>query len=359
MSGYIGKGKMHPSLYKAAAALKKGGLKVEPDTKKTTKGGLNKVEKKQVKKLIAKNGELKYSPSLVWDSYATQDGTLTNDEDRVPVPIPNTNTNSGSLTSAYIVCLETGLALGEEMTDLNAAITPAGASQQAIAPIYMYNMAALNDPGAQGLDPGVLREGEYLYAHSQRVRLLVQMKQAATMDINNYPNNQPMTFRCIVVKRKPGRVIAGDPGVDFRTELFRDYNNNIKGLLSTKTNMQLDQWSVNRQALEVLKDFKFRLSQPICPTGAAAPFPTTPGSAITSNQSNSFQSTKLIDFYLPKPKHKIKWSGTSNSDPRDSFNYKVEIFIMAYYNNSPNRAAGLIADEWTCKVYTESKFREP
>ena len=283
------------------------------------KKGLNKVEIKQTKALIAKDDELRYCPQFICDSGLPTDAPPTlNQQDRQPVAIPNT----GQGNCAYFVGFETGLTLGLEADALNTAMPPATGFTDGMLPIRMYNFTASNDAAAQGQDPGTIRDGEYLYAHAQRVRIQVQMNQARDGTQVYIPYNTPMKFRVLVVKRRPSRVIAGDWGVDFRTELFRNFDNNVVGLLNSKTVWQLDNWKVNSEALEVIKDIRFKLSPPLDPRGNSG------GTTQTNNfrnTYNSFPDTKQLDFYLPKPKHKIKWNGTADSDPRDSFNYKTEI----------------------------------
>ena len=122
-----------------------------------------------------------------------------------------------------------------------------------------------------------------MYAHAQRVRIQVQMNQARDGTQVYIPYNTPMKFRVLVVKRRPSRVIAGDWGVDFRTELFRNFDNNVVGLLNSKTVWQLDNWKVNSEALEVIKDIRFKLSPPLDPRGNSG------GTTQTNNFRNTYK----------------------------------------------------------------------
>lgn len=324
--------------------------------KKTKKTGLNKVEKKQVKKIVQRNGEIIWCPAYHYDGgLATSSPPQYNTYDIVPVPL--INTGPSATASAYITGFETGMTLGVEATAVNTALPPAAGTIQCMNPLGMYNFPSTNNTATADQDPGTVRSGEYLYAHSQRVRMRICMKQAKVADTDNFPKNAPMEFRFIAVKRKPGGVIAGDAGVDFRTELFRNFDNNVTGLLNTKSNFMLAEWTINRLALEVVKDFKFRLSQPLSAQSGYAPFATA-NPVTACNTYNSFPSEKIIDFYLPKPKSKIKWNGSANSDPRDSYNYKLDIFIIGYYTDSGDAPVSE-PSEWEVKCITESKFREP
>ena len=327
---------------------------------------LNKVEKKQVTRIakteIKRNGELRYCPQLIWDAdLPTDEPTHFNQANRVPVPIPST----GQGNSAYCLGFETGMTLGTETSALNASMPPDVGTQDCITPIYMYNLPAFNDGASVGRDPGTMRNGEYMYAHSQRLRLQISMLQARDVTGVYLPANYPASFRVLVVKRRPGRVIAGDAGVDFRTEMFRNYDNNVTGLLNSKTLYQLDKWAINKQALIKLKDIRFKLSPPV---SAVAGSGGQTNNNSTRNSNNSYPQHKDLDLWLPKPNHKIKWNGSADADPRDSFNYKVQVFVIAYYPNGGNIMGGntgsglpAIAEckFWNCKVYTESKFREP
>lgn len=327
-----------------------------------SKKPLNKVEEKQVKTItkraIIRNGELRYCAQIVWDAgLPTDSPPQYNQADRVPVPIPNTGLGS----SAYCLGFETGLALGVESTSLNALMPPDVGTQQCMTPIGMYNFPAFNDPASDNRDPGTMRNGEYMYAHSMRVRLQINMEQARDTTTNYLPVNVPAQFRILVVKRRPGRVIADDAGVNLATELFRNFDNNVTGLVTTKTIYQLDHWPVNTESLVKDKDIRFKLSPPVNPvagSGGNTQFSTY------GNSYNSFPSTKNIDLWLPKPKHKIKWNGSADADPRDSFNYKLQILVLAYYPNGGNTASSQFPGVapckfWNCKLYTESKFREP
>ena len=367
--GYIPKGWMRnkrtnrasSKISRAYRAYKKRPGRSRYYQKKRSSFFLNRGEKTQVKHIaqraIKMNGELRYCPQLLWDGGIPTDAPPNiNQADRVPVPIPNTGTGS----SAYMLGFETGITLGTESTALNASMPPDVGAQDAITPIYMYNLPAFNDAASAGRDPGTMRNGEYMYAHSQKVKIQINMAQARDVTSVYLPYNVPVSFRVLVVKRKPRSVIAGDAGVDFRTELFRNYDNNVTGLLNAKSVYQLKDWKVNKLALNTYHDFSFKLSPPINPVAGS-------GGQTNNNSSrnsfNSFPQTKDLNIWLPKPGrgHKIKWNGSADADPRDSFNYKVQIFIMAYYPNGG--AAGTFtpapAKFWTAKVYTESKFREP
>lgn len=323
--------------------------------------GLNKKEKSQtraiVKRAVTKNGELKYSKQLIWDAGLSEDAApLLNQFDRVPVPIPNT----GTANCAYCLGFETGLTLGTETAALNASMPPDVGIQDCIVPIHMYNLPALNNAATEDQDPGTCRNGEYMYAHSQKVRIQINMMQARDATGVYIPANYPCSFRVLVVKRRPGRVIAGDAGVDFRTEMFRNYNNDVTGLLNGKSIYELDKYKLNSEALTKIRDIRFRLSPPINAVGGSG---GQTNNNSTRNSFNSFPQTKELSFWLPKPKQKIKWNGSADSDPRDSFNYKVQIFVLAYYPNGGSTSGGLpavaAARFWQAKVYTESKFREP
>lgn len=337
-------------------AEKKRSAKRRYALKKQKRTGLNKIEKKQVRSIVNRHGETIWCRAYHYDGgLATSSPPEYQNFDIIPVPL--INTGSTATASAYITGFETGMSLGVEATAVNTALPPVAGTIQCMNVLGMYHFPSTNNAATADQDPGTVRSGEYLYSQSQRVRLRINMLQARVADTDNFPKNAPMEFRFIAVKRKPGGVIAGDAGVDFRTELFRNFDNDVVGLMNSKTNFMLSEWPVNRLALEVVKDFKFKLSQPISAQGGYAPFATA-NPVVANNTYNSFPSEKHIDFYLPKPKSKIKWNGSANSDPRDSYNYKLDIFIIGYYTDAGDNPTSE-PSQWSVKCMTESKFREP
>ncbi len=317
-----------------------------------------KIATKVAKKVALANNEMKWCNPYSYDDYADLDVPRQNERLNFPSAIPGVNI-SGS--SAFLMGLETGTTLSTQASNLNAALTPIGPGNDCINMIGMYNFPATPETASggtsAGLDNSMAREGEYMYAHSQRVDMSILMRKLQTEgDVRE--NFSPYEFRVIVVKRRPRRVVATGAGPDFRTDLFRTYNNSDAGFLNNMSVKQLMDYKINKQAFSVIKDFKFKLSPVIAPNAQYTPqdpnlsytFP------YTGNTYNSFPNEKNITLYLPKPKHKIKWEGNRDTDPDNSFNYKCNIFIIASQTGTENEQNS--ADRWLMRVQTESKFRD-
>lgn len=324
---------------------------------RTSRSGLNKTEKKETvaiaKKVALSTTEMKWCNPYSYDNYADYDAPRQNAPLEAPWMVNGVYIGGQSAT---VLALETGTTLSTQGSNLNAALNPTGVGNNAINMIGMYNFAATNDAAADAIDPSLLREGEYMYAHAQRVDVEIDMRKLEDASVIKR-NPAPYEFRVVALKRKPRRVIATGAGPDFRTELFRNYANAPVGLLNGMSVKQLMEFKINRECFTVDKDFKFKLSSPIDPTAAVS----QPTNAVytfpnTGNTYNSFPNSKKFSLYLPKPKQKIKWEGSQDGDPDDSFNYKWNLFVFATQTGSEDMQN--IASQWIMKVQTESKFRD-
>lgn len=322
------------------------------------RGGLNKTEKTQTraiaKKVATALTETRWCNPYSYDAYAGMSLDLPRQNPQLEFPCSVTGVNQTG-NSAFVLGLETGQTISTNGALLNAALPPIGVGNDCINMIGMYNFSTEADGMTNNLDPTICRSGEYMMAQSQRVDIDVCMRKVEDM-IDIARAFTPYQFRVVIVKRRPRRVVADGTPPDFRTELFRNYANATVGFTNGMSVKQLFDFKINREAFTVIKDIKFKLSPQLDPDsnhavpGDEAVFPST------GNTYNSFPNVKSLSFYLPKPKQKIKWDGQRNGDPVDSFNYKVNIFVIASQTGSENMENA--GDRWIMRVQTESKFKD-
>ena len=322
-------------------------------TVKKTSKGLTNVQRQQVKKIAIANTETKWCNPYGYDFYPEYDAPRINAPLSQPVPIPGCNLPG---QSAYFIGLETGVTTSTQGSNLNTASPPqAPNTQLCINQIGMYNFGTSSDAVASALDPGLRREGEYMMAQSQAVKIEIDMRK---LEKNTEIADAftPYEFRLIAVKRRPRRVVATGAGPDFRTEMFRNYANAEVGFSNKLSVKEFFDYPINKEAFTVLKDIKFKLSPQVDPLAYNPVGPDVGAFPNIGNNYNSFPNRKELTMYLPKPKNKIKWNENAISDPDDSFNYKVNIFVMASQTGS--ESAQNQADRWIMKVHTCSKFKD-
>ena len=327
-------------------------VKARPKTRKirVKKRKTQPVTRAVVKSIVKGLTETKYCNSYGYDFYPEYDNPRINAPLGQPVPIPGSNL---SQQSACYIGLETGVTLSTQGTNLNAASPPIVGVQPCINQIGMYNFGT--STGVPALDPGLTREGEYMIAQSQLVKVSIEMRK---LEKNPEIGEAftPYEFRVIAVKRKPRRVIATGAGPDFRTEMFRNYNNAAVGFNNKLSVKEFMDYPINKECFTVVCDKKFKLSPQVDPLAYNPVGPDVGAFPYTGNTYNSFPNRKEMNLYLPKSKTKIKWEGNADGDPDDSFNYKTNIFIMAAQTGSESLQN--LADRWILKVHTSSKFKD-
>lgn len=314
--------------------------------------GLNKVEKKEVKKIIGNRKELKYCPNwFSYDDYAATGGFIQR-------RIPSSAVLDGIFDSANNACVAVGLQTGNYLNSASNAINTQ-------YPFLMYPMGGF---GMERGDTSTTIDGDYAYMNSSKIDIQVALSVCEDqLRVNQL--STPMEFRVIHVKAKKDQAgVTPSP----LTELFLDQTNVKEGLNMTgSVNEIMRRFPVNSNRFIKVKDFKFKLQNPIKPTTLQ----TIPAGGTSAQLSDSVcatqpphPSTKDITLWLDKPKKKLRFAVTDNglNNYFEPVNYDFVhyVFIIAtrdtYANSFTTSGTNNAQDAsgWTVSATGKTTFRD-
>lgn len=315
--------------------------------------GLNKVEKTQVKTIIAKRKELKFCPHwFSYDDYSATGGFIQR-------RIPGVSVLDGIYNNSNNAVTCVGLQTGNYLNSASAAIN---------AQFGAFTMYPMGGYGMERGDSAQKIDGDYAYLNSAKIDIQVAcnvLENQAT--INNV--STPLEFRLIHVKAKKDQAgVTPSP----LTELFLDETNIKEGLMMTgSVNEIMRLYPVNKNRFIKVKDFKFKLQNPIKPTALQTLPTATPSAQLadsTCSMPPSHPSTKDITLWLDKPKKKLRFSqgddGTHNYYEPVNYDFIHYVFIIAsrdtFYNSFLTNDNGTSQDStgWTVSAHGKSTFRD-
>lgn len=325
------------------SAYVKGARKNKPRRAKS-KVGLNTVEKKQVKKIVASRKELKYTNYWYnYDNYNPANYTAT----QLPmltagITLPNVY-DVGNGTST-LIGLQTGAYLNSASTQLDAALTAAGQGNV---------MNALGGYGMPIGDTSTSRDGNYAYFHSGKVTLQINSIVASGNGGTVNDSISPLCFRIIHVRAKKD---AAGITPSLSGDLFRDMVNNNQGFMSDMTLRQLmTDFSFNRDRFQVQKDIKFKLSEPVQPGYAG-------NSANQPIRNLPYPTQKTVTLWLDKPKKKLRFNTTDNSLTNQfeplNYDFVSYIFVLCCREQTTNGEYSSTVKRWTLTTQGQTKFRD-
>ncbi len=320
----------------------------KPRAKRTRKPssrvGLNKVEKKQVKQIIASKKEFKYSPK--WINYDNYDPALQTDQQQ-PITVGASvlpNVYSAANNTVTITGFQMGQYLNTASSQLDNALTAAG------------QPACMNALGGIGMEDGTDQTnivGDYGLLHSCRCNFQINTSPQGGNADNVAETVSPMIFRVIHVSAKKDQAgitpsLSGD--------LFRNMTNDNQGLMSFMTLKQLmTDYSLNRDRFHVHKDFQFKLSEPVEPDYAGT-------SANQNVLNNTYPTQKNFTLWMPKPKKKLRFAdrdnGLTNAYEWTNADFVSYVIILCCREQNTGGNYSSTARRWTCSTQGQTKYRD-
>lgn len=336
-----------PPFYKRArstAASKIQAAIRKRQNRKPVKKGLTNVEKKQVKSIVAKRKELKYS--RYWYNYDNFDPVNYTTQQLPPIgsgivlpnvydPLNNTVTIAG---------LQTGSYLNSASAQLDAALTAAGQG-----PV----MNVLGGYGMPQGDTSTTIDGNYAYFHSGKVTLQINSIVASGNSGTVNDSISPLCFRIIHVKAKQD---AAGVTPSLSGDLFRDMINNNAGFMSEMTLRQLmTDYSINRDRFELKKDIKFKLSEPVQPGYAG-------NDANQPIRNLPYPTQKTCTLWLDKPKKKLRMNNLDNGSTNQfeplNYDFVNYIFVLCCREQTTNGEYSSTLKRWTLTTQGQTKYRD-
>lgn len=322
--------------------------KKAPRRKPVKKAGLNKVEKKQVKTLIASRKEKKYCK--YWINYDYYDPTQYTQYQLAPI-IGNVvlpNVYDSAIATTTIVGLQTGQYLNTMSTNFDSLLTAAGQGP-CMNPLGGFQMR--EGDSAKDLD------GDYAYFNSGCINLQLNSLVAEGNIATVAASVSPLCFRILHVRAKKDAAgitpsVAGD--------LFRTMTNENAGFMSDMTLRQLtDDYGLNRDRFEIKHDIKFKLSQPVQPDYGG----TTANQGV---RNLPYPTQKRIKLWLDKPKKKLRFShtdnGTNNSHEPLNYDFVNYVFVICSREQVPGAPTGnsfsSTAKMWSLTTQGQTTYRD-
>lgn len=308
------------------------------------RAGLNKVEKKQVKTIIAARKELKYCP--VWRNYDHYDPANYSDTQIAPILATSVLPNVYSATNGVstIVGLQTGNYLNVVSQQLDTNLVAAG------QPACMYPLGGY---GMERGDTSTQIDGNEVFFNSGKINLQIN----AVVALNNLGQVNdavgPLCFRVIHLKTKKD---AAGTTASVSGQLFRNMTNDNAGFMSDMTQRQLfHDYNFNRQRFTILNDKKFKLSQPVQPSYAGT-------SANQPVRNFPHASQKNLTLYLDKPKKKLRMgevdNGTNNYFEPTNYDFIHYVFVICCREQINSADFSNTAKCWTLTTQGQSTYRE-
>ena len=336
--------------YKNTAASKiTAALRRRAKARRAKRAGLNKVEKKQVKTIVASRKESKYCPA--WFQY----------DDFDPASIGNfiqpALTANGTLPGIYnsgnLACSVIGMQMGNYLTSSSVTVnTLIGAG----------TIVPLGGIGMERGDTSTTIDGDYAYMQSSKLQLRITANTLGT----GWEDTQclPLEFRLIQVRPKANTPSGTTPSLT--SSLFVDNTNEPQGLGAAGTVTEIMcNWRLNRNQFDVVKDIKFQLSNVQQPSVSFQDTQFTVSATMPNNGgAMPYPNTKDIELWMNNPKKKLRFTpsdtGVSYFEPTN-YQFQEYVIIIAarkYLNQGAPVFKPLSSKFWQVRVNGMTKYRD-
>jgi len=304
-----------------------------------SKTGLNRVEKSQVRQIIKQRKEVYYVPAYQYcASRASSSGFLQG-------ALASASCFGGNLISTV------GLTVGNTPGSISNSVNASGTK------LYPTGGIKLSD-GSNALYPSCPIAGNKALVKSMLCKIRISATNIGTItnDINGI---KPINFRCVVFKIKAGSRPAGlvpslITGSTSAPSMFKNTLNEDVGLDDTVVPFDYEQLRLNTESLEVLRDFQFKLMNPV---SASSTSPGSDGYAVINNQ-NLLPTTKDLSFWLPTPKRPI----TYDSDYKpENWDYRTFVMVFAVRQgtqDTTNSSYKQTTGYWSMEASITSRLQE-
>lgn len=335
--------KLRRGFWAGSTAARKPRAKKRPRTA-PAKMGLNKVEKKQVKGIIANRKELKYCSDIItYDHYDPANYSPT----QLPpilasISLPNVYDAANNVVT--IVGLQTGHYLNSVSNQLDANLTAAGQGP------CMYPLGSY---GMQRGDTSTTIDGNEIYFNSGKINLQINAVNAEGNADRVNDAVGPLCFRVLHVKSKKD---AAGTAPSVSGDLFRNMVNDNAGFMSDMTQRNLfHDYGINRQRFQVLADKQFKLIQPVQPAYAGT-------SANQPSRNFPHASQKNLTLYLDKPKKKLRMNGgddgINNYFEPLNYDYIHYVFVLCCREQINSSQFSDTGKCWTLTSQQQVSYRE-
>ena len=291
--------------------------------------GLNQLEKKEVKKMITAKKEVYYIPAF---SYAFGRTVASGFKQAQQTNYPAFgHTSSGSVSMCGLVV---GNYLGGIATTVNTSYP------------YLLPTGGIKLDGDTSAPVPII--GDKAYQRSMKLNMRI-----TALKLTSLPNDdktvRPLSFRVLAFKIKGNRPANIVPnlrtGSTTNPSLFLDNINNDVGIDDTVVPYEIDNLRVNTQNIEVLRDIKFTLEQPVAAIA---------GSNTTQEYytGRSYQTVKDLSMWLPCPKTPVKYDAAKTPT---NWDYRTYVMVICHRQGGTYTKTDAY---WACESNMVSRVQE-
>ena len=344
-----GKPKSLPKASKFVYVKKK--KKIPRTISAVAKSGLNRKEQAQVKKMIKGQRETFYLDTVSYMLGEGVAGTF-----KQPQIAPKSCFQSGNrITMIGLLSADTFTSIG---TDVNSnAVHTSGQRLYLTAGCRARDLNGVADAELDG-DMG------YMKSHLQKIKIHAKALCSLPSDDVKCDKLNPLCFRVLVVQvngQKPAGSVPSftNVGSTGSPSLFRNSLNEKKGIddqITTPYEFQQG-LRVDTEAFKVIKDFKFKLSNPL----AWRSDPSSSGSdARGFNATNAYQypATKELDIWLPQPKKPVKFEEGTQLPTNYDYRYYTLVFCTVDSTYDVTTQLGTTEDRWVLESTSIARVQE-
>jgi len=271
---------------------------------KSAPSGLNKVEKKEVKNMLQRKKEVYYIPAF---SYAFGRTVSAGFKQAQQTSYPAFgHTTSGSVS----MC---GLVVGNYLGGIASTVNTSYA--------YLLPTGGIKLDGDASAPVPII--GDKAHVKSMKLNMRITATKMTVMNDDD-KTVRPLSFRVLAFKIKGNRPANIVPnlrtGSTTNPSLFLDNINNDVGINDTVVPYEIDNLRVNTQNIEVVRDIKFELDQPIAASYAQS------GEYYTGLRQ---KTVKDLSIWLPCPKAPVKYD-----DAKTPTNWDYRTYVMVICHRS-------------------------
>ena len=332
--------------YKRKGAIKKRPYKKRARAPKKA-SGLNKTEKQQVSKMIKGKRETWYLQTI---KYCLGQGVQTSLDKHQLLP-HSCFQSANRITMVGLLSADTFTNIGNDVNSNSVHTT----GQR----LFLTGGCRARDLNNVG-DEDMLGNMGYMKSHLQKIK--IHAKALCSLPSGNAGCDKliPLNFRVLVVQVQPNRPVGSIPsftnvGSTGSPSLFRDRFDVKVGIDDLINPYDLTNGlRVDTKAFKVVRDIKFKLSNPL---GYRTDETGTSGNPISASNAYQYPATKELDLWLPQPKKPVKFD--AGTQLPTNYDYRYYTFVFCSSDSTYNsQAMGTTEDRWVLESTSIARFQE-
>jgi hypothetical protein len=209
---------------------------------------------------------------------------------------------------------------------------------------------------------GASLDGDMGYMKSHLQKIKIHAKGQCSLPSGNVACDKlsPLNFRVLVVQVNGSKPAGNVPtftnvGSTGSPSLFRDRFDVKIGIDDLIQPYELTNGlRVDTQAFKVVRDIKFKLSNPL---GFRSDTTGTAGNPYTATNAYQYPATKELDIWLPQPKKPVKFDEGTNLPT--NYDYRYYTFVFCSNDSTYNsQALGTTEDRWILESTSIARCQE-